>query len=93
MAKNQIFIPYQCLKDSKFTRKEQQSIIATLLRFINHPIARKRLVYLDIKGLGKIYTHANKKRLDKKKYLKKYANKRNKQIALEYQMSEENLLY
>ena len=86
-------IPYKCLSGSKFSRQEQQNIITTFLSCINRPVSRSRLVYVKVKGLGEIFTHANKKNERKKKYFRKYQQKKNKAKMREKMMSEEVLLF
>lgn len=78
-------------KNKKFSKKEQQLIIGTLLNKISLTTKRSSCVYIKLTKFGTIKTHGNKKRLNKLKYLRKY-NKSNWVKIKEEQLNDVNFL-
>jgi hypothetical protein len=88
-----ILIPQACLEKSRLTRQEQRIIISAWLACINLSIARSRVIYLNIPGFGKIFTHGNKKNLNKIKRRRMYNVKNWAKHKKNKINSEQHLLY
>lgn len=92
MPVTHIKIPDKCLKDSKFTKSQQLSVIKSMLTFINLPVFRARKFKLNIRKFGVISSHGNTKS-SKKKYQDKYNRRVYKARKLKKEFSEKKLLF
>jgi hypothetical protein len=86
-----IVIPDKCLENTRFTKAEKRLIIKTLLMKMNLPVRRSKVVSITIPGLGTIHTHRNKKRLNKRAYMKRY-NKKSWATVKKNQLVDKNYL-
>lgn len=94
MPVTHIKIPQKCLQlNPKFNKHEQRLIVASMLLQINLPIFRADKLRLNIRHLGVIKTHGNKKKKGIAKYVKRYNKSAWKKQQNIKKFSEKYLLF